>query len=120
MKRIKPKTLTGLSQKERSRLPHFGTWGTRIFRAAGVEAGTNFFMLLERNTVSPTTRLTEASRVARHAEELTGKGCWRKRMPSGNRVDRDCNIILPRKRADFQQVVHYERTRRTFAGGNRK
>ena len=30
------------------------------------------------------------------------------------------NITPPRKRADFQQVVRYERACRTFSGGNSK
>ena len=35
-------------------------------------------------------------------------------------ADRDCDIILLRKQADFQQVVVDERTNRIFSGGNRK
>lgn len=77
-------------------------------------------MLLERNTVNPTTRLTEAGAAAKHAEELAGRACWKKPTPSGNRLDRGCNITLPRKRADFQRVIRDERTRRTFTGGNPK
>lgn len=120
MKRNKPKTLTGLRQKAKQSVASLVAWGTRTLRTAGEETGTNSFMLLERNTVNPTSRLSEAGVAARRVDELAGKGCWRKPTPSGNRADRDCKIIPPRKRADFQRVVRDETTGRTFAGGNRK
>src|SRR6266516_2226302 len=103
---MKPKTLTGLRQKAKQSVASCFAWGTRTFRTAGEETGTNAFMLLERNTVNPTTRLSEAVVAARHADGLAGRGCWRKQRPSGNRSDRDG--ISPRKRADFQRVIHDE------------
>jgi len=120
VKRNKPKTLIGLSQKASQLAASPEAWGTRTFMTAGEETGTNSFMLFERNTVNPTTRLIKAGVAARRADELAGRGCWRKQMPRCNRADRDCNIILPRKRADFRRVVRDEKTRRTFTGGNRK
>jgi len=75
-------------------------------------------MSLEPNTVNPTCRLTEDGASARTAAGMAGRGSWSKRTPLGNRVDR--GDTSPRKRADFQQVVRYERTGRTFTGGNRK
>ena len=88
-------------------------------RTAGVKAGTNSPMLLERNTVSRTSRLFEAGAVARPAVGVIGKGCWRKQRPSGNRTDRGHMSPL-RKQADFQLVVRHETAGRTFVGGNRK
>ena len=75
------------------------------------------------NMVNPTSRLSceaEAGVSARNAEGMAGRGNWRKRMPPCNRVDRSRNITPPCKRADFQLVVHDERTDRTHIGGNRK
>lgn len=98
----------------------FVKWRHTDIQTAGEKTGTNSFMLLERNTVNPTTRLTEAGAAVKHADELTGRGCWKKRTPSGNRMDREGSSISPRKRADFQRVIRDEITRRTFVGGNRK
>ncbi len=95
-----------------------GTRGQK--QTAGVKAGTNSLMLLERNTVNLTLRLSEAGAVARPAAGMTGRGSWNKRMPSGNRADRSCNITPLRKQADFQLVVRHETAGRTFIGGNRK
>jgi len=120
VKRNKPKTLTGLSQKAKQSVASLGAGGTRTSKTAGEETGTNAFVLLERNTVNPTTRLVEAGVAAKRADELAGRGCWKKPRSSGNRANRGCNITLPRKRADFQRVVRDETTGRTFAGGNRK
>ena len=120
MKRNKPKTLTGLRQKGKAVGFPFVKWGHTDIQTAGEKTGTNSFMLLERNTVNPTTRLAEAGAAVKHADELAGRGCWRKRKSSRNRANRGCNITLPRKRADFQRVIRDEITRRTFMGGNRK
>ena len=95
-----------------------GTRGQK--QTAGVKAGTNSLMLLERNTVSLTFRPLGAGVVARLAAGVAGRGSWNKRTPSGNRADRNCNITPLRKQADFQQVVRHETAGRTFAGGNRK
>jgi hypothetical protein len=73
-----------------------------------------------RNIVNPSSRLVEEGVIARCAEGMPGRGCWKKRMPFGNRADRGCDITLPCKRADFQPVVRDEITNRTFIGGNSK
>ena len=78
MKRNKPKTLTGLSQKAEQWAASLGAGGTRTSKTAGEETGTNAFVLLERNTVNPTTRLVEAGVAAKRADELAGRGCWKK------------------------------------------
>ena len=83
--------------------------------------GAKSSMSSQSNIANPTSRLrVEAGVAARNAEEMAGKGCWKKRRPLCNGADRDCNIVLPCKRADFQRVVRDERTRRTFTGGNCK
>ena len=95
--------------------------GTRTLKTAGVKAGAKSFMLLKRNMVSPQSRPSRGQAAPQGA--LKGwrvKDRWRKPKPFCNRTDRGGNITLPRKRADFQQVVHHENAGRTFAGGNRK
>jgi hypothetical protein len=97
------------------------THGTRGQKqTAGVQAGTNSSMLLERNTANLTFRPLGAGVVARPTVGVAGRGSWNKRMLSGNRADRGCNITPLRKQADFQQVVRHETAGRTFIGGNRK
>src|SRR5271170_2743769 len=49
-----------------------GTRGQK--QTAGVKAGTNSLMLLERNTASLTFRLSEAGVVARPADGMAGRG----------------------------------------------
>ena len=50
--------------------------------AAGIETGANSSMLLERNTVNPTSRLgVEAGVIARCAVEVMDRGSWRKQRP---------------------------------------
>ena len=50
--------------------------------AAGIETGANSSMLLERNTVNPTSRLrVEAGVIARCAVEVRDRGSWRKQTP---------------------------------------
>jgi hypothetical protein len=61
-----PKTLTGSSQKARSRLPHQDLGHANIM-TAGVETGTNSFVSSERNRVKPSSRLIEAGVIARCA-----------------------------------------------------
>jgi hypothetical protein len=76
---------------------------------------------LELNIINPTFRPGfGASASARNADGMAGRGDWRKPRPLCNGADRDCNIVLPCKRADFQLVIRDERTRRTFTGGNGK
>ena len=87
--------------------------------AAGGEAGTNSFVSLDSNMVSLTSRLLKAGCSARSAVEVAGIGCWRKRTPLCNGVDRS-QRALPRKRADFQRVMGNERTGKTVKGGNSK
>jgi hypothetical protein len=113
--------LTGSSQnRQRSRLFH-RTFGTRGHSRLPVwKAGANSFVSLETNIVNPTSRLVfGAGASARNADEMAGRGNWRKPKPLCNGADRS-DITPPRKRADFQWVVRDERTRRTFRGGNRK
>jgi len=115
-----PKTLTGSSQKARSRLLPPKTWSTRTLRLPVYKARTKSFVSFERNRINPTSRRIPAGVIARCAVEVAGKGGWKKRMPLCNGTDRSCNITPLRKQADFQLVVDDERTRRTFAGGNDK
>lgn len=88
-----PKTLTGSSQKgnavgcSTSALEHTDV------RTAGVEVGTKSFMSLERNMLSPTSRLKEAGAIVRCAVGVAGKGGWRKRMPVCNESDKSCNKL---------------------------
>jgi len=94
---------------------------TRTKPAAGVEAGANSSMSWPPNIVNPTFRLpVEAGASARNAQGMAGSGCWRKQRPFCNGTDRDCNIVPPCKRADFQRVVRDETAGRTFTGENRK
>jgi len=119
----KPKTLIRLEPKGNAAgCPHFALRHTDI-NAAGVQAGANSFMSLESNVVNPTSRPdgnVGAGAPVRNAVGMAGRGDWRKRRPLCNGADRSGTITLPRKRADFQMVVHDEKTSRTFRGGNRK
>ena len=116
---IEPKTLTGSSQKARSRLPHEDLGHTNMM-TAGVETGTNSFVSSERNRINPSSRLVEAGVIARCAAGMPGRGCWKKRTSFCNETNRGCNIAPPCRRADFQPVMRDERTGKTFVGGNRK
>ena len=113
--------LTGSGQKARSRLFQC-TYGTHGHSRLPVwYAGADSFVSLELNIVNPTFRPgSGAGASARNADGVAGRGDWKKRKPFCNGADRDCNIIPPCKRADFQLVVRDERTRRTFRGGNSK
>jgi hypothetical protein len=73
-----PKTLTGSSQKARSRLPH-GDLGHTNSMTAGATTGTNSFVSSERNRINPSSRLIEAGVIARCAAGVPGRGCWKKR-----------------------------------------
>ncbi len=115
-----PKTLKGSNQKVSQSAVPTDYLGHTDNETAGVEAGANSSMLLERNTVNLIFRLIEAGVVVRPAVGVSGKGNWKKPMPFCNRTDRSDDITLPRKRADFQWVVRYETASRTFTGGNRK
>jgi len=116
---IEPKTLTGSSQKARSRMPHRDLGHTNMM-TAGVETGTNSFVSSERNRINPSSRLVEAGVIARCAAGMPGRGCWKKQMSFCNETNRGCNIAPPCKRADFQPVMRDEKTGKTFVGGNRK
>jgi hypothetical protein len=116
---IEPKTLTGSSQKARSRLPHEDLGHTNSM-TAGVETGTNSFVSSEPNRINPSSRLVEAGVIARYAAGMPGRGCWKKRTSFCNETNRGCNIAPPCRRADFQPVMRDERTGKTFVGGNRK
>src|ERR1039457_6269354 len=61
-----PKTLTGSSQKARSRLPHADLGHTNMM-TAGAKTGTNSFVSSERNRINPSSRLVEAGVIARCA-----------------------------------------------------
>jgi len=75
---------------------------------------------LQSNTANPVFRLSEAGAAARCAEGMPGRGSWEKRKLLRNGADTGDNIARPRKRADIQQVVRYEKTGKTFIGGNDK
>ena len=119
--RVEPKTLIGSAQNGmQSGTPSRG-WCPRTKKTAGVMVGAKSSMSSQSNIANPTSRLrVEAGASARNADGMAGKGCWKKRRPLCNGADRDCNIVPPCKRADFQRVVRDERTRRTFMGGNCK
>jgi hypothetical protein len=115
-----PKTLTGSSQKARSRLLPSETWSTRTLRLPVYEARTKSFVSFKQNRINPTSCRIPAGVIARCAVEVAGKGGWRKRTPLCNGADRGLNITPLRKQADFQLVVDDEKTSRTFAGGDGK
>lgn len=77
-------------------------------------------MSLQSNTVNPASRHTKAGTAARWADGVSDRGRWKKRKPFCNGTDKGCKMPEPRKRADFQLVVGYEKTGGTFSGGNRK
>jgi hypothetical protein len=115
------KALIGSGQKATQSDASPGIGGTRTTGLPACKAGTKSFVSFQRNRINPASRLDrEAGVTARCADEMTGKGYWKKRTPSGNRADRGWNMTLLRKQADFQLVVRDERTHRTFTGGNRK
>jgi hypothetical protein len=84
-------------------------------RPSAWKAGTSSSALLTRNRINPIFRPRRAGASARNADGIAGMGCWKKRKPPCNRVDRSHSS--PRKRADFQRVVDDERAGRTYAGG---
>jgi len=77
---IEPKTLTGSSQKARSRMPHRDLGHTNMM-TAGVETGTNSFVSSERNRINPSSRLVEAGVIARCAA-----GCRQRMLEKANVV----------------------------------
>jgi hypothetical protein len=115
-----PKALTGSHQKVKQSDAPSVYLGHVDQQTAGVMAGAKSFGSSEQNTVNQSSRLNEAGSTVRSADGVAGRGCWKKQIPPRNQVDRSCNMTPPRKRADFQRVVHDERAGRTFAGGNRK
>lgn len=115
-----PKTLKGSSQKAMQSEASC-CWGNpRTHQTAGVEAETKSLVLRMWNMVNLTSRLWEAGALVRAAVGTAGRGNWNKQRPPCNGADRDGDIILPRKRADFQWVIGDERTGRAFTGGNSK
>ena len=77
-------------------------------------------MSLQSNTVNSAFRLTKAGSTARCAQGMSGRGRWKKQKPFCNGADKGDIISRPRKRADFQLVVGYEKTGGNFTGGNDK
>ena len=114
-----PKALTGSNQKVRSRLPHADLRHTNVM-AAGAKTGANSFGSSEQNMVNPSFRLMEAGSSQEGLLGCRAADAGKRENRSVIRADRDCNIVLPCKRADFQQVMRDERTGKTFRGGNRK
>ena len=106
-----PKTLIGSGQNRHAvGCSNLSLEHTDI-ETAGVEAGAKAFVSLKSNIVNPTSRLgSEAGASARNADEMAGRGDWRKRKPLCNGADRNGTIIPPCKRADFQLVVGDEKT----------
>ena len=115
-----PKMLTGSNQNGVQPGVPAGWWNTRTKRLSVYKARAKSFVSLQSNTVNPVFRLAEAGVTARCAEGVPGRGGWKKRKPFCNGTDTGCDITRPRKRADFQLVVGYERTGGTFTGGNGK
>jgi len=93
---------------------------TRIYITTGVQPEAKSSMLVERNPLNPLSRLQGQAPSQGEAVGVAGKPSWKKRMPSGNRTDRGCNITLPCKRADFRLVNRHETASRTSEEGNRK
>ena len=115
------KMLIRLEPKGKQPVASLLSRGTRTFTAAGVKAGAKSFVLLERNVINPTSRLIRRQVAPQgRPRRWRAEERWRKPTPSCNGTDRGWNMAPPRKRADFQQVVHHENAGRTFAGGNRK
>jgi len=52
-------------------------------------------------------------RLARVADRLAGRGCWKKQMSLCNGADRKWQLLCD-KQADFQQVMKDERAGRTI------
>jgi hypothetical protein len=118
---MEPKTLRGSGQNRHA--VGYSTLSMEYadLQTAGAEAGAKSFVSLKPNVVNPTFRPGGgAGASARNALGMAGRGCWKKPRPFCNGADRDCHIIPPCKRADFQRVIRDERTGRTFMGGNRK
>jgi hypothetical protein len=113
--------LTGSSQTAMQSVVPSGRMEHTDTKTAGVKAGTKSFVSLQTNIVNPTPRPSfGASAPARDIVGVAGRGNWKKQRPLCNGADKGCNVALPCKRADFQSVVHDERTHRTFTGGNGK
>ena len=120
---IEPKTLTGSRQKVMQSAASTMTEAHGQSRLPVQKAGANPLVSVQLNMVNPMLRPdlgVRAGGSARNADGVVGRGCWKKRMPLGNRVDRGGRIASPRKRADFRRVVNDEIADRTFTGGNRK
>lgn len=117
-----PKMLSGSGQnRRRSRMLHRTLGAHGHSRLPVWKAGANSFVSMKLNIVNPTSRpVFEAGASARNAEEVAGRGGWRKRRPFCNGADRSWNITPPCKRADFQLVVRDEKAGRTLSGGNSK
>lgn len=115
-----PKTLTGSNQNGKQPGVPSGWWNTRTERLPVYKAGAKSSVSLQSNTVNPAFRLSEAGVTARCADEIPGRGGWKKQKPLCNGANKRCDIPQPRKRADFQLVVGYEKAGGTFAGGNGK
>ena len=115
-----PKALSGFSQKAMPFGCPSSDWDTRTNPNGRCSAGTKSSVLLERNRLTPTPRPSGQVWPRGRTHGVAGRGCWRKRMPLCNGADRGCDMTSPRKRADFQRVVHYETAGRTTTGGNRK
>ena len=115
-----PKTLTGSNQNGMQPGVPAGWWNTRTERLPVYEAGAKSSVSLQSNTINPESRLHEAGATARYAVGMPGRGGWKKQKSLCNGVNKRCDIPRPRKRADFQLVVGYEKAGGTFTGGNGK
>ena len=117
-----PKVLTGSGQNRHAVGCSLDAWECTDYRDRRCNAGAKPSVVPSSKHGKPATppRPLGAGAAARRAVGVSGRGCWRKQTPSCNGADRRCNITPPRKRADFQRVVRYEKAGRTFAGENRK
>jgi hypothetical protein len=65
---------------------------------------------METPLASPENR---GKRLARVADRLVGRGCWKKQRPFCNGTDRKRQLLCD-KQADFQQVMKDEKAGRTI------
>lgn len=86
-----PTTAIGFSQNGRWPSCLLLEWGHVDHCAIGGQAGPNLPVSLSWNRVSPSSRPL-GREVARRPVGAAGKGDRKKRMPSGNRVDRGLNV----------------------------
>jgi hypothetical protein len=88
--------------------------GHTDIQTAGVKARAKSFLSLNQNMVTPqASPENRGKRLARVAERVAGRGCWKKQRPFCNGADRKRQLLCD-KQADFQQVMKGEKAGRTI------